>query len=389
MYGCTFVQTKSITVTGIVSYRNTLDFDGTNDYLTVPDNNALDLTTNYTLEAWVKADGFNWLGGIISKYNSNGSNGYVLRSNQVSPYTGLGFDGQETANGVLQLGVWHHIAAVKEGNSRKLYVDGTEVALTSGYSHTVSANSDPLIIGKDFLYQTNSRYWNGKIDEIRIWNIAKTQAQVQALKDNELVGNESGLVLYYNFNQGTAGGNNSSILSVLDGTSAARNASIVNFDKSGSNSNFIANDNGPVIVGPSAVCVGLTATYTNRTTGGTWGTSNSSIFTVSTSGVLTAIAAGTADLTYTFTSNNCTFTVSNLGMFGITEFTSIINQPNSAILSVGAIIEKPVVRNGQIVVGNTMKVTLACDHRTVDGATGSEFLQTLRTYLENPVTMLA
>jgi len=84
-----------------------------------------------------------------------------------------------------------------------------------------------------------------------------------------------------------------------------------------------------------------------------------------------------------------TFTVSNLGMFGITEFTSIINQPNSAILSVGAIIEKPVVRNGQIVVGNTMKVTLACDHRTVDGATGSEFLQTLRTYLENPVTMLA
>jgi pyruvate dehydrogenase E2 component (dihydrolipoamide acetyltransferase) len=84
-----------------------------------------------------------------------------------------------------------------------------------------------------------------------------------------------------------------------------------------------------------------------------------------------------------------TFTVSNLGMFGISEFTSIINQPNSAILSVGAIIEKPVVRNGQIVVGNTMKVTLACDHRTVDGATGAQFLQTLRQYLENPVTMLA
>jgi pyruvate dehydrogenase E2 component (dihydrolipoamide acetyltransferase) len=84
-----------------------------------------------------------------------------------------------------------------------------------------------------------------------------------------------------------------------------------------------------------------------------------------------------------------TFTVSNLGMFGITEFTSIINQPNSAILSVGAIVEKPVVKNGQIVVGNTMKVTLACDHRTVDGATGAQFLQTLKMYLENPVTMLA
>jgi pyruvate dehydrogenase E2 component (dihydrolipoamide acetyltransferase) len=84
-----------------------------------------------------------------------------------------------------------------------------------------------------------------------------------------------------------------------------------------------------------------------------------------------------------------TFTISNLGMFGIQSFTSIINQPNSAILSVGAIVEKPVVKNGQIVIGNTMTVTLACDHRTVDGATGAQFLQTFKAFMENPVTMLA
>ncbi|WP_431136260.1 pyruvate dehydrogenase complex dihydrolipoamide acetyltransferase [Psychroserpens mesophilus] len=83
-----------------------------------------------------------------------------------------------------------------------------------------------------------------------------------------------------------------------------------------------------------------------------------------------------------------TFTISNLGMFGIESFTSIINQPNSAILSVGTIVEKPVVKNGQIIPGNTMKLTLACDHRTVDGATGAQFLQTLKGYIENPVTML-
>lgn len=83
-----------------------------------------------------------------------------------------------------------------------------------------------------------------------------------------------------------------------------------------------------------------------------------------------------------------TFTVSNLGMFGIESFTSIINQPNSAILSVGSIVQKPVVKNGQIVVGNTMKLSLACDHRTVDGATGAQFLQTLKGFIENPVTML-
>jgi pyruvate dehydrogenase E2 component (dihydrolipoamide acetyltransferase) len=84
-----------------------------------------------------------------------------------------------------------------------------------------------------------------------------------------------------------------------------------------------------------------------------------------------------------------TFTVSNLGMFGIDEFTSIINTPESCILSVGAIRQVPVVKNNQVMPGNVMKVTLACDHRTVDGATGAAFLQTLRTFLENPVTILA
>lgn len=83
-----------------------------------------------------------------------------------------------------------------------------------------------------------------------------------------------------------------------------------------------------------------------------------------------------------------TFTVSNLGMFGINEFTSIINQPNSAILSVGAIVQKPVVKEDKIVVGNTMKLTLACDHRTVDGATGAQFLQTLKEYIENPIRLV-
>lgn len=82
-----------------------------------------------------------------------------------------------------------------------------------------------------------------------------------------------------------------------------------------------------------------------------------------------------------------TFTISNLGMFGITEFTSIINQPNSAIMSVGAIVQKPVVKDGQMVIGNVMKITLACDHRTVDGATGAAFLQTFKSYIENPIVM--
>jgi len=84
-----------------------------------------------------------------------------------------------------------------------------------------------------------------------------------------------------------------------------------------------------------------------------------------------------------------TFTVSNLGMFGIESFTSIINSPESCILSVGAIRQVPVVKNNQVVPGNVMKLTLACDHRSVDGATGAAFLQTLKLFIENPVTILA
>lgn len=83
-----------------------------------------------------------------------------------------------------------------------------------------------------------------------------------------------------------------------------------------------------------------------------------------------------------------TFTISNLGMFGIEEFTAIINPPDACILAVGGISQVPVVKNGAIVPGNIMKVTLSCDHRVVDGATGSAFLQTLKSLLEEPLRML-
>ena len=82
-----------------------------------------------------------------------------------------------------------------------------------------------------------------------------------------------------------------------------------------------------------------------------------------------------------------TFTISNLGMFGIDQFTAIINPPDACILAVGGIAQEPIVKNGQIVPGNVMNVTLSCDHRVVDGATGSAFLQTLKSYLEGPIKM--
>jgi len=83
-----------------------------------------------------------------------------------------------------------------------------------------------------------------------------------------------------------------------------------------------------------------------------------------------------------------TFTISNLGMFGIDQFTAIINPPDACILAVGGISQEPIVKSGVVVIGNIMKVTLSCDHRLVDGAAGAAFLQTLKSYLEEPIKML-
>jgi pyruvate dehydrogenase E2 component (dihydrolipoamide acetyltransferase) len=83
-----------------------------------------------------------------------------------------------------------------------------------------------------------------------------------------------------------------------------------------------------------------------------------------------------------------TFTISNLGMFGVEDFVAIVNPPEGAILAVGSIIEKPIVKNGQIVIGHTMKVTLSSDHRIIDGAVAAQFLQDLKKIIENPITML-
>ncbi len=83
-----------------------------------------------------------------------------------------------------------------------------------------------------------------------------------------------------------------------------------------------------------------------------------------------------------------TFSISNLGMFGIDEFTAVINPPEAAILAVGAMTAKPVVRDGEMVVRQMMRVTMSCDHRVIDGATGAKFLQTFKKLLENPLYMM-
>jgi hypothetical protein len=169
---------------------NALDFDGVNDYVEVPDVPLLDITNNYTLESWFKADGFGGLRGLISKYQTSGANGYFLRLND----NNLDFDGT-TASGLnLQAGRWYHVAAVNNNGVRTLHLNGVAQTL-SGAPLTVQANANALRIGSDF----NGRYFDGQVEEARVWNVVRTEDEIRDEMHKALSGGEPGLAVYYRF----------------------------------------------------------------------------------------------------------------------------------------------------------------------------------------------
>ncbi len=192
-----------------------LKFDGTDDYVKIEDNSQLELTTNYTIEAWIKPHGFGWLYGIVSKYQTSGSNGYFLRLSNSSPYTGISFDGMQTGNGILEADNWYHIAAVNNGGTRLLYINGSNVPL-NGTPIDVQVNSDPLTIGVDFLVE-NDRYFNGIIDEVRIFNVALDSTQIREDMHRVFASTPAGLIGYWQFNDST-GTSAQEVVNGFDGT---------------------------------------------------------------------------------------------------------------------------------------------------------------------------
>jgi len=175
----------------VLKAGNALHFDGLDDYCNIQDNNLLDLTSTYTLEAWINLEGYSWLAGIISKYHTNSANGYLLRLSGSAPYDEISFDGKETSGLNLQLNKWYHIAAVNNNGSRTLYVNGIEVPLYGTADFTFpTVNTDPLRIGSDY----GGRYFTGTIDEVRIWNVARSGSEIVNNYYKPLRGDEAGLI---------------------------------------------------------------------------------------------------------------------------------------------------------------------------------------------------
>ena len=219
--------------------NNALNFDGVNDYVSVNSSAALNITSNLSLSAWVYRNSSGKYDCIIGKDNYAGNNGYSLWIYDDDKLT-LRFGNSRIYKSSTSIpsGTWVHVAGTFDGTNAKLYINGT---LDSSYPASApTSNSGGLYLGTPQDAVGNPLFnFSGTLEDIRIWNIALTQSAIQSSMNSELLGNEFGLVAYYSFNQGIAGGDNTGISTITDKTANAFNGTLTNFTKNGASSNFV------------------------------------------------------------------------------------------------------------------------------------------------------
>jgi Leucine-rich repeat (LRR) protein len=243
---CEVTQSNVVVTAPVNTCGNgSLSFDGVNDFI-ITNQAAIPANTDFTFETLCKSKATETVcSGAFKRLftltldNSNERLEIGDCSGQLTVYrnTPTALNGlYEISNAnTLRNGAWHHIAAVKKSDSLYVYYDGIKV-LTIGGVATINSVPRRFVMGS---WVQNIENWNGEIDEVRVWNYAASPTQIQTLKQCQMVGNESGLVLYYPFNQGVAGGNNASELTVLDKSASANNATLNQFSLTGSTSNWI------------------------------------------------------------------------------------------------------------------------------------------------------
>ncbi len=310
----TGADSKTMSVT--VETDNALSFYGDNDYVIIPDDNTLDLTSSFSIETWIYPRSATGSQVIVGKINESSGNSsalaYAIRYNNgdLKLEVGNGTTSTNISTGNLQLNKWQHIAGVFDNGSLSLYIDGTLQVNGSSTFSSVQTNSATLKLGA--YAGTYNQYFNGVLDQVRVWNIAKSQSDIVSNMYSELNGNENGLVAYYDFNKGIANSSNTGLTSISSKTSnVSINGTLSGFALSGTTSNYVAGIM-PPITGTATANVGASSTLSNTLTGGSWSSSNTAIATVnSATGAVTGVAIGTSTITYTICDKtvNTTFTV--------------------------------------------------------------------------------
>ncbi len=244
------VLTLMLTAPWLSFSQNALCFDGSDDGVNCGTNSSHNVgNTSFSLEAWIYPKSFAkdvFEGSIIIQENNSNNGGFMLRAgatNQLNFAIGEG-QGQDwaelTTSNILALDSWQHVAATYDGSKMRLYLDGVLVDSLSESFSVDGHGATPLTIGYHPNYST--RLWDGAIDEVRIWDKTLTQAEIQSNMNREFCDTLIDLVAYYKFDQGTAGGTNTSISAATDYSYNQINAALNNFGLTSTCSNFI---NGP------------------------------------------------------------------------------------------------------------------------------------------------
>ncbi len=238
-----------------------LQFDGNSNKIIVPHHNTFNLTSALSLEAWISTTVTSEQ-YIVTKNDDSfyfAVNGGNLSSGKISLFLN-GVTPGAWLHGSTNVcdGNWHHVAATYDGAQIKLYVDGVQDAQTN-CTGAVATGTNPVTIGMRPFFPFTS-YFQGNLDELRIWNTARSNCDIQRYKNCEIAGASTGLVANYHFNQGIAGGNNSSITTLTDAANA-NNGQLVNFMLTGTSSNWMSP--GGVITASTTPAVIVTPTATS------------------------------------------------------------------------------------------------------------------------------
>jgi len=312
---------QTSTTANILANDNVLDFDGANDYLLLPQAISSNLSSNlFTIEGFVKLTSYNSSNRQVffAARHSSTSDRCIFYVESGTPTIKVFLSQGGSSNFIgesdeISINKWYHYALVKDGpSSFKFYINGALVSsgITPGTESAIDVDQEP-VMGSDYYPgpTLRSNYFSGQLDEFRIWNEARSLTDIQNNFNNKLTGSESNLFLYYPFDQGIPGGDNSSITSVLD-NAASENAAINNFTKNGASSNFVANDRSALKATTSLTISGTTKVYgdpdftlslSSTSTGTiTYTSSDPSIATINSStGSITITGVGTTTITAT------------------------------------------------------------------------------------------